>query len=168
MGERFDDDPFVLFQLRGRTKEQIIAALRARRSAGVEAAPAEAGAGRLRPAAAHAEAAQPLAESLDRYWEAGPALEALRFTIAAPEVEAAPVKQLGEPRFWKGRPPFLARLETAYAAASRAALSHALGEAPAAGKPVRRPGRTSSPSGPGKTGSRRGSRSAGSGGRKTG
>ena len=32
LGDRFSEDPFVLFQLRGRTKDQIIAALRERRS----------------------------------------------------------------------------------------------------------------------------------------
>lgn len=33
LGDRFSEDPFVLFQLRGRTKEQIITALRQKRSA---------------------------------------------------------------------------------------------------------------------------------------
>jgi uncharacterized Zn finger protein len=37
LGDRFSEDPFVLFQLRGRTKEQIIAALRQMRSAQTEA-----------------------------------------------------------------------------------------------------------------------------------
>jgi uncharacterized Zn finger protein len=33
LGDRFSDDPFVLFQLRGRTKDQVIAALRQMRNA---------------------------------------------------------------------------------------------------------------------------------------
>lgn len=33
LGERFDADPFLMFELRGRTKDQVIAALRVRRSA---------------------------------------------------------------------------------------------------------------------------------------
>lgn len=37
LGDRFSEDPFVLFQLRGRTKEQIIAALRQMRSTQAEA-----------------------------------------------------------------------------------------------------------------------------------
>jgi uncharacterized Zn finger protein len=36
LGDRFSEDPFVLFQLRGRTKEQIISNLRQLRSANVE------------------------------------------------------------------------------------------------------------------------------------
>src|SRR5436190_3570502 len=38
LGERFDADPFLMFELRGRTQEQIAAALRARRSEAVAAA----------------------------------------------------------------------------------------------------------------------------------
>ncbi|MBF2026700.1 MAG: SWIM zinc finger family protein [Oscillatoriales cyanobacterium C42_A2020_001] len=36
LGDRFSEDPFVLFQLRGRTKEQILEALRQSRSQGKE------------------------------------------------------------------------------------------------------------------------------------
>ncbi|MBW4655748.1 MAG: SWIM zinc finger family protein [Kaiparowitsia implicata GSE-PSE-MK54-09C] len=39
LGDRFSEDPFVLFQLRGRTKDQIISALRHLRSAPAPAAP---------------------------------------------------------------------------------------------------------------------------------
>ncbi|BAZ50387.1 zinc finger SWIM domain-containing protein [Nostoc sp. NIES-4103] len=41
LGDRFSEDPFVLFQLRGRTKEQIISDLRQLRGAKVEAAAPE-------------------------------------------------------------------------------------------------------------------------------
>lgn len=41
LGDRFSEDPFVLFQLRGRTKEQIIAALRQMRSSNGEPATTE-------------------------------------------------------------------------------------------------------------------------------
>jgi uncharacterized Zn finger protein len=41
LGDRFSEDPFVLFQLRGRAKEQIITALRQLRSVGNEASVAE-------------------------------------------------------------------------------------------------------------------------------
>lgn len=34
LGDRFSEDPFVLFQLRGRTREEIVAALRRKRSGG--------------------------------------------------------------------------------------------------------------------------------------
>ncbi|ODG97502.1 hypothetical protein A4S05_13320 [Nostoc sp. KVJ20] len=42
LGDRFSEDPFVLFQLRGRTKEQIISDLRQLRSAKIETPATEA------------------------------------------------------------------------------------------------------------------------------
>lgn len=126
LGERFDEDPFLIFQLRGRTKEQIIAALRTRRSAG-GAKPERKRSARARETEPE-EHVVPLAESLEHFWAAGDELETLRFTIAAPEVEAAPVKQLGEPPFWPGQPGFLAQMSRAYAAITREALALALGE----------------------------------------
>jgi uncharacterized Zn finger protein len=126
LGEQFDEDPFLIFKLRGRTKGQIMAALRAVRA--VEAAeptPARKQAARK---AQPAEKVTPLAECLDAFWEAGDELANLRFSIAAPVVEAAPVKRLGEPAFWQGRLEFLPQMETAYRAITEAALAVTLGE----------------------------------------
>jgi uncharacterized Zn finger protein len=41
LGDRFSEDPFVLFKLRGRTKEQIISDLRQLRSAKIDLSPTE-------------------------------------------------------------------------------------------------------------------------------
>ncbi|MDZ8051861.1 MAG: SWIM zinc finger family protein [Aulosira sp. ZfuVER01] len=41
LGDRFSEDPFVLFKLRGRSKEQIISDLRQLRSAKIEVSPTE-------------------------------------------------------------------------------------------------------------------------------
>ena len=49
LGEQFDDDPFLIFKLRGRDKEQIIAALRTRRTAGVAGPAAKSRASRGAP-----------------------------------------------------------------------------------------------------------------------
>lgn len=51
MGDRFSEDPFVLFQLRGRTRSQLLAELAARRREGVEL-PAEQAPHPLHPALA--------------------------------------------------------------------------------------------------------------------
>ena len=51
LGERFDEDPFLLFELRGRSQEEIAAALRERRAVevkAVEAAPYTPDLGRIR------------------------------------------------------------------------------------------------------------------------
>jgi uncharacterized Zn finger protein len=111
---------------RGRTKAQIMAALRVARAAGeVEPAPVKK---RTERKAQPAEKVKPLAECLDTFWAASDELETLRFAIAAPPVEAAPVKRLGEPAFWKGRPGLLPQMETAYRAITDAALALTLGD----------------------------------------
>jgi uncharacterized Zn finger protein len=126
LGERFDADPFLIFELRGRSKDQIIEMLRARRAGGATttaAPPAE--------APAQVEQAPPLEAALEQFWGsvAGEeSLEQLRFQIAAPPLDAAPVKRLGAPPFWSGKPSFVELMSQAYGAISRAALEIALGE----------------------------------------
>jgi uncharacterized Zn finger protein len=86
LGERFDDDPFLIFQVRGRTREQIIDALRALRAGSGASAPDTA-----------PDAAPALADLLDTFYQAGGELDTITVQIAAPEVEAALLKQLGPP-----------------------------------------------------------------------
>ncbi len=126
LGEQFDEDPFLIFQLRGRTKAQIIASLRAARVAGAaEPAPAKKRAGRKAQPAAMV---RPLTECLDTFWLAGDELETLQFVVTEPPVEAAPVKRLGEPPFWHDRPDLLPQMETVYRAITKAALTLTLGK----------------------------------------
>ena len=87
LGERFDEDPFLIFQARGRTREQIVAALRARR-ADEAAAPEIVVAG-------PAEAVTPLADLLATFYQAGSELETIQPQIAAPGVDAAILRRLG-------------------------------------------------------------------------
>ncbi len=123
LGEQFDEDPFLLFRLRGRAKDDILAALRARRT--VAGAAPEA---KSKPrATAPAEKFTPLAESLTHFWSAAN-LAAVHFEFSEPEVDAAAVKRLGEPEFWKPGGEFLNAMSRAYAAISQAALEQVLGE----------------------------------------
>lgn len=89
LGERFDDDPFLIFHLRGRTRTQIIAALRARRAASTS--------GSFEAAPTSVEPVPVLADLLATFFQAGPALDDIAVHIAAPEIEAARLKQLGAP-----------------------------------------------------------------------
>lgn len=91
LGGELDRDPFLLFRLRGRSKEAVLAGLRARRGVG-SGDPAEL------PAEAPSEGTEPpLAERLDDFWTLGPELRALRFSIAGPRVPEAVLKRLGSP-----------------------------------------------------------------------
>jgi uncharacterized Zn finger protein len=89
LGEQFDTDPFLIFSLRGRSREQIIEALRQRRTAAVQET---ASSGEMLQSASTSEVA--LADQLDRFWECGD-LSDLALHVAAPEVEAAILRRLG-------------------------------------------------------------------------
>lgn len=91
LGERFDEDPFLLFRLRGRSQEEIMSALQARRGAAPAADEAEPG--------PTIEAAPPLAASLDSFWELGQPLAQFNTTIKPPAVDLPVLKRLGQPSF---------------------------------------------------------------------
>lgn len=90
LGEQFDEDPFLLFRLRGRSQEQLMADLRARRAgeAGEEFGEEEA-----------EEPAIPLAEALTDFWGTNRPLEPVRTTVKAPSVNLPILKRLGQPSF---------------------------------------------------------------------
>ena len=88
LGEQFDGDPFLLFVLRGKTKEQIIESLRARR---VEAA--EEGEDELEIPVE--ESAPHLADLLTTFYQAGNDLHQIAPRIAAPDIESPLLKRLG-------------------------------------------------------------------------
>jgi uncharacterized Zn finger protein len=125
LGERFDEDPFMIFQLRGRTKGAIMEGLRARRSAGLMAIAETADA----YAAEEPEAAEspPLEADPEGYWTLGESLDDFRVTIAPPEVEAALLKRMGPPPFWRSSRDFLSMLSPVYAAVTARAMELAFG-----------------------------------------
>lgn len=128
LGEQFDADPFLLFRLRGKTKQDIMAMLRARRAvdAGEKAASAKAPA-RQREKTVRREKPVPLEAGIDRFWEAGERLDDFHVSIAASPVDAAPVKRLGAPGFWNNKAGFMSLFATAYQAVTQASLNAALG-----------------------------------------
>lgn len=114
LGETFDEDPFLIFQLRGRSEAQIMEALRARRAAAVEAEP--------EPVVA-VEPAPALVDLLDRFYQAGEGLAEVSIQVAGPEVEAGLLKQLGDAPVGTD-----ADLRAVYQAMTAHALCKVLGE----------------------------------------
>jgi uncharacterized Zn finger protein len=115
LGERFDQDPFLIFQARGRTREQIIEALRARRASASDGAePIQ---------TPPAEPVAPLAELLPSFYQAGPELDTIQAQIAEPEIEAALLRRLGPAPAGTD-----AELRSIYRALSARALERVLGE----------------------------------------
>ena len=122
LADQFDEDPFLIFTLRGHTKEQIMRELRARRSSATleDKRPA------IDESAADAslvimENAPTLEESLSNCWRAGDGLENVRVRMETPAIENAILRRLGPAPNTLGG----AALSTALARAYTAALKRA-------------------------------------------
>ncbi|WP_301664587.1 SWIM zinc finger family protein [Methanoculleus frigidifontis] len=101
LAERFDEDPFLLFALRGRSREEVVAALRERRSGTPPTA----------------ESAPP---STVRFWQGGDAVDGLAITITGEAgSEGSALKILGEAPFSVGGRNLAEVLAPAYPAAQR-------------------------------------------------
>ncbi|MBW4465252.1 MAG: metal-binding protein [Pegethrix bostrychoides GSE-TBD4-15B] len=83
LGDRFSEDPFVLFQLRGRTKDQIIAALRQTRSSQTDETPDL------------PEAPAPLKLNLKNFWQYDEQLEPSLVVITPPPSSETVLDLLG-------------------------------------------------------------------------
>jgi len=116
LGERFDEDPFLLFRLRGRTQEQILQGLRQRR-AGQEFVTED-------EEIEEPEDTIPLNETLDHFWEIGRSLETFAVAIRPPQIEMPLLKRLGDPAFVPA-PGMQALLRPAFQSISRSAQDSA-------------------------------------------
>jgi len=128
LGERFDEDPFLLFQLRGRGREMVIKELREQRSllAGEncvlarEESPQQTGEQTALPAAG-----RPLEECLGNFWAGGEGMDSFKLTMRLPGVSGALLKMLGAPAFIKDKKTFTELIEECYREVSRKALEAA-------------------------------------------
>ena len=120
MAERFDDDPFMIFKLRGRTKEDLIKELRAKRpsedSRNQGLQDSSSGCCPL-----ESSNPGPLEPCLDTFWRAGPELDTFVIHPPVPEVARAVLRRLGVAPAEFGGPPFDNLLAQAYDAATEAA-----------------------------------------------
>jgi len=126
LGERFDDDPFLLFALRGRTQEQVMAALRERRTAGGTSI-AEQQADYALDSLESVKAA-PLEQCVERYWSPASDRDP-SWEIRPPQLELALSKRLGVPAF-ADPSVFPAVMESVYRAVTVRALDVAFADAP--------------------------------------
>lgn len=117
LADNLDVQPTLLFTLRGRTIEEVVAALRARWAAEVKGAPPEEG-----TAAAAAPPAVNAPLRAGGFYHAGAELDEFQLTITAPQVDGALLKRLGKPPFAAEREDPLPALLRAYAAVTARAL----------------------------------------------
>lgn len=140
LGEAFDKDPFLLFELRGRAKGQMLDALRRARAAagsGGGARGPRGGRGRAAPPADRDAVPAVVLEpsAAEAFEKARAPLGEMRFRIAAPGAHAAVLGALGTPASWAHADSMLQLLGPAYEAASSLARRLALapeGRAPTA------------------------------------
>lgn len=104
LGEALDRDPFLLFELRGRTKVQVLDALRASRD-GAGETPAKK-AGKSKATAADATIDVPTVKlgklKASEYDKPREPLPALHFSFDEPLAHGAVLRQLGAPTVWEG------------------------------------------------------------------
>lgn len=122
LGERFDEDPFLLFELRGRDKAALIAGLRERRAVAMPTPDAEP----YVPTPIQVDA-PPLEACVDDYWRPRASLDAFELQIEEPEVTLPLLKRAGLPDF-AGPTNFRIQLERASAAITAQALTLAFEE----------------------------------------
>lgn len=113
IGEQIDRDPFLLFMLRGRTKEQVLAALRAKRADKVADSVTE-GHDVLGEA--------PLPTDPEAFWSLGADMERIEIHVRSPEVEMELLRILGEMTFVDDAE-WTTRLAAVYKQVSRRALA---------------------------------------------
>jgi len=115
LGERFDEDPFLIFRLRGRTQEQVMQELRKRRAGSNETVEEE---------AEEAEVVIPLEEQIENFWEVRAPLEGFSVSIRPPTIEMPLLKRLGEANFVP-EPGIQGWLSAAYQTVSQKAIQTA-------------------------------------------
>jgi len=118
LGERFDEDPFLIFRLRGRTQEQVMQELRKRRAGADEIVEEE---------SEEFEASIPLKDCIPNYWELGAPLEGFSVAIRPPTIEMPLIKRLGAVSFIPD-PGLESLLRDAYQTIGRKALQIAFQE----------------------------------------
>jgi uncharacterized Zn finger protein len=129
LGEAFDKDPFLLFELRGRTKQQVLGALRALRSGQTSDEQIEKMAADVAEHAARAvvESGDAIADrSPEEYERFTAPLPGLHFRIVAPVVTGAVLKQLGPPASWPEDDPAMSSLSKQLSAGGQLARDWAM------------------------------------------
>lgn len=112
LGERFDEDPFLIFRLRGCTQEQVMQELRKRRAGSNGLVEEE------------AEVITPLEEQIENFWDARAPFDGISVSIRPPSIEMPLLKRLGEANFVP-EPGLQSVLSAAYQVISQKAIQAA-------------------------------------------
>jgi len=127
LAEEFDRDPFLIFKLRGKGKDELMEELRALRCQGamqeeIQKSGSMPGCLPGVSAASIADSVKPLEECLDSYWQMGKDASEMQIKPRPPEVENAILKRLGSSPFIIGKSNLTDLLREAYSLAGRRAV----------------------------------------------
>ncbi len=127
LGEEFDRDPFLIFKLRGLSREELIKML----AGGQKERGKTKGKGKTHPAPEEEKkisSPEPLPADGSLFWNGGNLPEDFFGEVQIPPVSAALLKRLGNFPFWRGKERFFDALEPVYTRASNRGLAVFLGE----------------------------------------
>lgn len=114
LGDMFDQDPFLLFHLRGRSKELIMKGLRELR---VDMAGPSSGDAPPGP-----ESIIPPEKCIEKYWTSGEGLTSFKVNMAPPKINGSLLKTHGPPAFINDKKAFSRLMEECYEEVSRKAM----------------------------------------------
>ncbi len=124
LAQRLDQDPFLLFRMRGRTRDQVLSGFRARR-ANRSRQEGDRHSYKERESAPLASASLP--SDSDTFWKMGPQIEDVGIDVKPPEIHMEVLKLLGIPSF-VDEETLEKNLPQIYQRVSRKALEIAYGE----------------------------------------
>jgi uncharacterized Zn finger protein len=123
LGEEFDRDPFLIFKMRGLSREELIALLGSSKE--------DIGRIKARSATSTDQAPTPseaLISDPGRFWASSPISDDFYGEVKTPPVAAVLPKRLGSFPFWRGRVRFLDAIEPVYTTASERGMGLFLGQ----------------------------------------
>lgn len=91
LGDRFDEDPFLLFRMRGRSQQEILDGLEKRRGSSDLSEDEE--------IEIEEQPGETLESRIENFWEAGVGLKNVEVSVVPPKLELPLLKRLGQPDF---------------------------------------------------------------------
>lgn len=105
LGEEFDNDPFLIFKLRGMDREELLGRLRG-----------------FSKSSDDSPIPEPLPTNLPDFWKGGSISDDFLGDVRVPPMSAALPKRLGRFPFWQGEQPLLEVIEPIYKKASSSGI----------------------------------------------
>ena len=125
LGEEFDRDPFLIFKLRGLSREELLNLLG---SAGKKAMRKKGSGKSAATPGDETPRSEPLPTKISQFWQEGSLPDNFFGEVEVPPLPGALLKVLGNFPFWRGQERFMEALEPVYIRASTCGMEVFLGE----------------------------------------